>query len=218
MQAHHKERLIKLRKTGHSLNEIAQLTNTSLGTVWRCVHEVPVPSEYESILKSKRGGSALRAVRLRQRSREKCLDLFSDIKTRESVLILATLYWAEGTKDEFCFTNANPEMLKVFVSCLENLSIDSARLKVSVRIYEDMVEKKEEIITFWSQLLNVRREQVMSVSILKGKKEGKLKYGMCRLRLHKGDDCFKLIQSAIEVIQSGVAPIAQRIELQTPKL
>jgi hypothetical protein len=50
--------------------------------------------------------------------------------------------------------------------------------------------------------LNLPVSQIRSVNILKGKKVGKLEYGMCRVRVTKGERHFKLIMSMIDLIKS----------------
>lgn len=72
---------------------------------------------------------------------------------------------------------------------------------MSIRIFEDMSDRQEEIRDFWAKALNLPASQITKFNILSGKKLGKLPYGMCRIRLIKGESTLKLIFSAIEQIK-----------------
>jgi hypothetical protein len=48
------------------------------------------------------------------------------------------------------------------------------------------------------------KDFIKNINVIKGKKIGKLKYGMCRLRVKKVGRYFKLIISMIDLIKSGV--------------
>lgn len=54
--------------------------------------------------------------------------------------------------------------------------------------------------------------------ILKGKKKGKLEYGMCRIRVTKGGYLLKLLHALEDIIKNNSAPVVQRTEQNPPKV
>lgn len=196
------ERIVLLRQTGHSLPEICKITHRGSATVFRYVKNIEVLPEYAETLRAKQGGSKARAQKDWSESLKKAQEFLPQISSRDKLFILAALYWGEGTKRELNLINSDPELLRVFVECLAEIGITKEMLRVTLRIYEGMNET--EIKRYWSRILNIPEKSILGVNILKGKKEGKLKYGMCRIRVTKGAPHFKLIMSMIELIKSKV--------------
>jgi hypothetical protein len=89
-------------------------------------------------------------------------------------------------------------MIKTLVRCLETLNIPKERLRVSIRIYDSI--DRNEAVNFWAEVVGIPPDAVLSVNVLTGKKVGKLKFGMCRIRITRGQDVFKILQSAIKKI------------------
>ena len=152
--------------------------------------------------RTKRGGSKFKALKEKEQASKKARLLLSSIDSRDTLFILAALYWGEGTKKELNLINGDPELVRVFVSCLRRLGITNNQLKITLRVFEDM--DKGKVITFWAQTLGVMERHIASVDVLKGKKKGKLLHGMCRVRVAKSKDYFKLIMAMINFIKSEI--------------
>jgi hypothetical protein len=58
------------------------------------------------------------------------------------------------------------------------MGLDKERLRVNIRIYEDI--NAEKAIQYWARIVDIPKSQILSVNVLHGKKQGKLPYGMCR--------------------------------------
>ena len=124
---------------------------------------------------------------------------------KERLIFAVALYWGEGNKKDFGLTNSDPELIRVFVWSLENLfSIDKNRLRVSIRIFEDMNRAK--CLDYWSKIIGLPVEKFVNVDILRGKKKGKLKYGICRVRILKGGDVLKYLVALKKVIVENFEP------------
>lgn len=103
---------------------------------------------------------------------------------------MSALYWGEGNKKDFNLINSDPDLIKVFVKGLKDLfGIPANKLKISIRIYEDL--DKIKCLNFWSGITKVPVHKFVSVNVLKGKKKGKLNNGMCRVRVEKGGNLLK---------------------------
>ncbi len=210
------KKIISLRHKGMSILEIKEETSRGVATIQRIVKNVKVTGNSLKILKLKQGGSKMRAQLGWQRSLDSAKLLFSEnLSSREKVLIASCLYWGEGNKTEFNLSNTDPGLIKVFLLCLEEIGVSRDRLKVSIRTYEDL--DRSICIKYWAHLLEIPESKILSVNVIKGKKKGKLKYGMCRIRISKGEQYFKILSSVVEILrQIFNAPVVQRIERLTP--
>lgn len=192
----------QMRRTGHSLPEICSALKRRNSTVHRFAKDVVILPEYINILKQKRGGSIKRAEVLWEKSEIKAEGLLKKVESKDKLFILAAIYWGEGTKKELNLINSDPALIQVFISCLKEIGVNEDELRVSIRIYDgiDINEAK----VYWAKICKIKVENILSVNILKGKKNGKLRYGMCRVRVTKSSDSFKLIMSMIEFIKSQI--------------
>src|SRR3989338_5448854 len=205
------EKITELRQTGHSLPEIHRISGRAYGTVFRYIKNVSILPEYQEMWRVKRGGSKFKAAKEREHADKKARSLLSSFNGSDMLLVLAALYWGEGTKRELNLVNGDPELVRVFVSCLRILGITNKQLKIRLRIFEDM--NKQKVVAFWVKTLAVSKTDIASVEVLSGKKKGKLKYGMCRVRVKKSKDHFKFIMAMIDFIKSEInAAVVQRIE------
>lgn len=195
-------KIVNLRKTGHSLNEIKSVVNRGYGTIFRYIKDVEVLPEYEQEWKVKRGGSRKKSKKDWQDAHDKAVTLVGDFGLKERMLVLSCLYWGEGNKREFNVINSDSTLIKVIVSCLEDLGVSRDEIKVSLRLFSDI--NKTEAVNFWTKELNLTKNSITKFEIIEGKKKGKLKYGMCRVRIKKGGKHFKLIMSMIDLIRLKV--------------
>ena len=188
-----------LRRKGWSFNEIKKATALGSGTVYCYASQVEILPGYKQIWKSKQGGSVLRKKKAEDRAAEKASEMIKSISEKEKLIFLSALYWGEGGKGDFNLTNTDPELIKVFVRGLRDvLEIKTEDFRVSIRTYEDL--DKNKCLDFWSKITGVPKDKFVNVDVLKGKKEGKLPYGMCRLRIRKGGNMLKYLTALRKVV------------------
>jgi hypothetical protein len=173
--------------------------------------------KYLPLLKAKQGGSKQRA---RQAWLDATLKVRNIIKKYPSKIqrlyLLAGIYWGEGTKAELNLINSDPGLIKTYVRCLTDLGIKKDDLRITLRIHKEL--DPAAAIRFWSSLLAVNPNKISGMEIIDGQKQGKLRYGMCRVRVTNSAPYFKLIVSLINVIKEQFdAAVVQRIEQGTPK-
>lgn len=206
------KRIKFLRSHGYSVPEISKETNVSKTTVLRYVKEVQILPEYLSEWAGKRGGS--RKIRLKKEARalEEGKSAVGELTHKEKLLFLSALYWGEGSKKDFELINSDPYLIKFFIETVrEVFGLDNNRIRVSIRVYEDL--NKNDCLEFWSTVTRITTEEFGRIDTLKGRKSGKLKYGMCRVRILKGGDLLKKIvgiNKAISILYD--ASVAQRTE------
>ena len=80
---------------------------------------------------------------------------------------------------------------------------------MSIRVYEDINTKDAKI--YWARITGITPDRIISVAVLSGKKLGKVPYGMCIIRLAKGNDYFNLLMATTKLISDRFTPVAQRI-------
>ncbi|KKS70348.1 MAG: hypothetical protein UV41_C0026G0005 [Candidatus Daviesbacteria bacterium GW2011_GWA2_42_7] len=195
------QRITSLRQRGYSLPEISREVGISKSTALRYVQDVDILPGYRQDWFGKRGGSRKRKYIKEKEALEEARNLVGQLSSKEKLLFISALYWAEGNKKDFILTNTDPLLVKVFVEGLIGvLGINKDRLQVSLRLYEDI--DKERSLDFWSQLTGVAKERFINVHILPGKKKGKLEYGMCRVRVAKGGDLLKKVLAINSLVAS----------------
>lgn len=212
------QQIINLRKTGHSINEIQKQVGCGFGTVHRYCKNVSVSNKYKRILKEKQGGSKIISFKNWEDARKKALlYIVNKPNLQERLYLLAGLYWGEGDKRELSLINSDPDLIKIFIYCLQDIGIKTDQLKINLRIYTGI--NKNEAINFWSKYLNIDIRLIKISEIVEGGDRKKHKYGMCRVRVAKSGLYFKLIMSLIFEIKSKLfnAAVVQRIEQGTPK-
>lgn len=82
------------------------------------------------------------------------------------------------------------------------MGVPRSELSFSLRVYADL--KRDEVVNYWIKQLNITRAHISSVETIYGKEKGKLKFGMCRVRIKKGAKYFKFIMSIINRIKEVV--------------
>lgn len=193
------EKIKLLRSRGYSLPEISKELKVSRTSVLRYIRNVQILPEYLSEWAGKRGGS--RKIRLQKEAAayEEAKRYIGKLSEREKTLFLCALYWAEGTKKDFSLSNTDPNLIKVFVECArEVFDLNDNHFYINVRLYEDL--DKDYCLDFWSKVVKIPKGNLKGVNVLQGKKSGKLKYGMCRVRVARGSDLLRKIMGINKVV------------------
>lgn len=196
--------IIKLRRYGYSLPEIREAVKRGNSTIFKYIQNVKILPKYQNAWRIKQGGSRKRMLKEWGKSKEKAEKIINHLSRTNKIIIASCLYWGEGTKNDFSLSNTDPGLIKVFIRCLEELGIAKQSLRVTIRIYEDI--QKKTAIKYWAKIIGIPKKQILNVNVLKGKKKGKLKYGMCRIRITKGAPYLKLIRSIVELIKQKMSP------------
>lgn len=184
----------KLRRFGYSINEIVSELSVPRTTVWHHVHNVKVLPKYLPLLKTKRGGSRKIKERNLQAAAERAEKLLQK-SDRTLAIILAMLYWGEGSKKVCEFINSDGKMIQVYLKILRNyLNISDDFIKITVRYFSEM--DKNECLKYWSENTGISKSKFI-VRFNDGGTRGKTRYGMCRITVRRGHNTLKLIHSLI---------------------
>ncbi len=193
--------LKRLRKKGLSINELVTKLSIPKTTVWHHIHNIKVSQKYILILKGKRGGSAKRKRINLEEALEYAQKLLQN-PTRELSIIIAMLYWGEGSKKRCEFINSDGRMIKTYLIVLRNVfNIQEEFIKPTMRIYSGM--NKKECLNYWSRITKISRHKFI-IRFNDGSTKGRTKYGMCRITVKKGGNVLKSIQSLIDQVFEGI--------------
>jgi hypothetical protein len=186
------DKIKKLRSFGWSLSEIYKNVKVGYGSVFRYIKGVKIKPQYQRAWLDKRNGSKIRKKKLEKIAATKARKQIVSLSSKEKLIFLAALYWCEGGKTDFNFINSNPEMVRTFINGLkEILKIDGKNIRASIRIYEDL--DKNTCLGHWSEMIGIPMNEFVNIDVLKGKKTGKLPYGLCRIRVRKGGNMLKYL-------------------------
>ncbi len=141
------DRIRDLRRRGYSFPEIQRKVRRGAGTIYRYGCSIRVDAQYVEALKVKQGGSRERSRKSWEVAKKRAAKLVGRVSARDKVLMLAGLYWGEGTKRELNIINGDAYLLSVFVECLRSLGVPKERLVFSLRIFDDIHEDKA--IRYW---------------------------------------------------------------------
>lgn len=111
-------------------------------------------------------------------------------KDDEQLKIIASmLYWAEGVKrgSKFVdFVNSDTSMILLFMTCIRKIyRINESKLRVLLYCYKN--QNPDELIEYWSEVLNISQDQFTKPYIRENydpKNIGRMKYGVIHLRYH----------------------------------
>lgn len=188
-------KILQLRIAGKSIPEISQELGIGKTTVQRYVCHVTVTGGSLDRLRLRQGGSRERALAHRAYASQEADKLLGQISIRDQLMLIIGLYWGEGTKRDFEIINSDPALIATFISSLKVLGITQERLGVSIRIHRGISVPLA--VKYWSKVTGVSAERIKRVEVIDGKKKGKLKFGMCRVRVHSGIKERLLLQAMI---------------------
>lgn len=169
------------RKEGRSINEIAKTLGVSKGTVslW-CSDIALTKTQIDNLHEKMRIGGykgRLLGASIQKERRLKKIQYFKDnapkeigrINKRDLLMVGLGLHLGEGNKvkNQFQFTNSNPEILKATIRWLRSLGIKNERLYCSVLVNEIHKNRVWEIENKWSQILNIPKTQFNKTVLIK---------------------------------------------------
>lgn len=187
----------KLRKTGHTLGEIIDQVKLPKTTIWHHIKDISISPKYTRIFAKKQATSIVRSSREWDKARLEAKNFIPqkfDVST--AALLASAIYWGEGSKRDFNLANSDPDLVRLFMRCMRKFGISPRQFALHVRIYDDL--NPDTAVKYWLSVTKIPRSNVVKVEVLKGRKNGKLPYGMCRVRLYKGAYQLKLLTAIKE--------------------
>ncbi len=172
--AEKKKQALQLRKNGSSVGGIARTLGISKGTasLW-CRDVVLTAAQSEVLRKNSIAGGYQGRLLGAEMNRKKKVDAIAyelgrartDIGTLSKkgfIVLMAGLYWAEGSKTDsrFTFVNSDADMVAMMCRFLhEVMGIEKERIALVVQVNSAHRSRIQEITKFWSKRLSISRSQ-----------------------------------------------------------
>ncbi len=179
-QANTVKRARELRLKGVSTTKIAKYLNVGNTTILRWCNDIPSLNPYH-----------LHAQKLQKQAKIKSNGLTKKIKlTEENAKILSSLlYWCEGSKHPssnfVAFSNSDVELVVTFLNLFRlGFKPKENKLKVSLQLHT--THNKNQITSFWSEILKIPKSQFYKPTVTKPTKRMKRKnyMGTCTVRYY----------------------------------
>lgn len=204
MRKHSNEKIkeIKnLRREGYSINDIVAKTGVPKTTIWHHIHNIKLSPKHIALIKMKQGGSKIRSQNEWLKSREQAREVLSG-GNKYPCALMAMLYWAEGNKEAFAFTNTDGKMIKLCLIILKKyFKIKETDIKLTLRIFTNLNRNK--CLRYWSEATELPKNKLI-IYLNDGGTRGKAQYGICRLTVKKGGYLLKLMNSLINNITDEI--------------
>lgn len=170
-----KRKAIELRKQGKSLLEISQILHTAKSTssLWlsseknRGIYGTMSKQEWMRFIQKKSIIALNKRTLLRQENRQseakhQITNLKLPLETKRA--ILATLYWAEGSKGQgvLDFANTDPKLCLIFTTLLrECYELDESKFRIRLHLHK--YHNDRDLKVYWSKLLNIPISQFNAI-------------------------------------------------------
>jgi len=202
-----KEESRRLREQGLSVNEIAKMLKVSKSSVSVWVRDHVLTDEQRQVLNARMSFAAANLKKMSD-AREK-RDTHQQkgrlqAKAGDARFIAGCmLYWAEGSKkrNSVVFVNSDPEMMMFFVDFLRDYyGVQNAEITLSITAHVTSEMSLEQTVNFWLECLALDSSCLRKNTVRRGNPDGKLKYGIARLAVHRTD----IVQGIFGAIQEFV--------------
>lgn len=189
----------KDRANGLSLSHLVEKYRIPKTSVWFHVKNIDLPPEIRKSIRSYMGGSRAEKVREWARAEKEASSILDNVDMHSAWPILyGALYWCEGTKGSFVFTNTDEKMIVIFLSILRvHFGVKNEDLDFMIRICNPM--NPIECRKYWAEVASVPLSQIR-INHSDTHNKSKTVYGMCRITLRKGAYHLKLVHCLFKTI------------------
>ncbi|MBI2121045.1 MAG: hypothetical protein HYT94_05485 [Parcubacteria group bacterium] len=194
-----KEKVIALRKSGKSYNEIMDVMRISKSTLsaWLAPHNWSQNISQTLAKRASNKGSVhlrelndIRGKHLEHVYREavaEAAEEYQKLKYHPLFIAGIMLYWGEGDKVTKYFvriTNTDPAIIKIFANFLfEICGIKKEKIACSLLLYPDLIEN--DCKKYWISNSGLEGLKFHKSQVIKGKhKTNRLRYGVCTLTIN----------------------------------
>jgi hypothetical protein len=204
-----REQALKLRRQGKSIKEIAHLLGVAKSSVSLWVRDLTLSPTAQRILLGKitagqyAGGKSRRVHALEKdrvyfEAAQKKFKMYL-LNNAEKLLICSLIYWCEGAKNpnRVDFTNADPDLVKLFLSFLRDSFVLDER-KFSVCIHIHSYHNMEKQLKVWSEFTQIPKKQFTKPfqKVHSGKQTREGYQGCASIRYNDADIARRLLATA----------------------
>jgi transcriptional regulator with XRE-family HTH domain len=204
MKTEERELARKLRREeGLPINEIARRVGVSKSSISLWVRDIELTAEQHATLRAmnpaynRQLSGWLRVAERHRANRLAAQESGRELARRREPLHLAgcMLYWGEGAKgppNQVCFSNTDPEMVRLFVKfLLTYFEIRDSDIRISCHLFADHLKRQREIERYWLSVAGLPSESLRKSVVnlysrsSKRKRVNKLPNGTCQVVLSR---------------------------------
>ena len=198
------EALKNARRQGSSILELVRKFNIPKTTIWHHIHDIKLSKAQTRKLRSNQGGSLIRYQMQVEKARKEARKIIQSITNFRQIspLIISLLYWAEGNKKGFIFTNTDEDMIRLFLSIVRSyFGVRNNHIIVMARIARHADSQRVKL--YWKKVTGVPIKNIRT-DVNRHNNKSRAKYGICRIRVNKGGYLSKLVKCLNEELTSAV--------------
>lgn len=189
------------RRLGLSILDLVQKYDIPKTTVWYYIKNVEIPLNLKKKLLANQGGSKKRKVHREKLAEIFAAKLLADAE-RELTIAAVMLYWAEGHKKSFVFTNSDSKMLRLYIDFLiKILKIKTEDIVILIRITDPITEKQ--VMSYWPRALQLPHS-VFNINHDNIQNKTKTKFGICRVMVKQSNFYHKVMMCLIFLLQNDL--------------
>src|SRR3989338_160186 len=191
----------KMRKNGISIITISKELNVSKGSVSLWCRDILLNSQQIEKLKKQKGNMLGRWIGAEANRKKKLYNIqeadtwgknsVKKISSRELLLVIAALYWCEGSKTDstsrFLFANSDPSMILLMKNALiKVIQVAPEDIVCCIQINKIHEKRIRTVLIFWKKLLKLNNSQMrkpyfVNTKISKVYDNYDTYFGVCRL-------------------------------------
>jgi len=221
-----KNKALKLRRKGKSINEIATKLNIAKSTVSSWCRDVQLGlKQIERLAKRQKSGSYKGRVKFLERirrerieevalMREKGIKDVGNLIKRDLFIAGIAMYWSEGYTylggDQVGFTNSDPKMILLILRWFKEIcNIPDDNISLQAKINEIHKDRIKEVENYWSNITKISIGQFNKTVLIKSKAKKIYPnsgdyYGTLRITVRKGTKLRRRINGWIEGLARGI--------------
>lgn len=221
-----KNKVLKLRQKGRSINEIVQKLDVPKSTVSQWCRDVRLTQkQIERLAKRQESGSykgrmkfleRIRRERMEEiaRLRKEGLKEIGNLNKRDLFIAGIAMYWSEGYTYpggyQVGFTNSDPKMILFILKWLREIcKIPVEKLSLQIKINKLHKNRIRDVENYWSKLTKVSLSQfnktiLIKSSIKKIYPNPNIHYGTLRIVVRQGAKLRRKIHGWIEGLARGI--------------
>jgi hypothetical protein len=218
-----KKQALDLRKKGFSIPDISNTLGISKSTASLWCRSIELTLRQKKNLENRTNRKLQKFFKMVERQKQDRIKVKNKIQekgkneigslTKRDLLIAGTsLYWAEGFKHEaekrIGFCNSDPTMIKFMIKFLmSHFDIKLDEISPRLTINESFKSREDEIITYWSNFLDIPKEQFtksfyQKVKLVKVFENPENYHGVLRIHVKKSSKLLIKMRGYIEGLKS----------------
>jgi len=221
-----KNKALKLRQKGKSINEIATKLNIAKSTVSSWCRNIRLGTEQiERLAKRQESGSYKGRMKFLERIRNKRIkevtflrkqgiEEIGKLNKRDLFIAGVAMYWSEGYTysggEQVGFTNSDPKMILFILEWLEKIcGVSKNNISLQVKINKIHKNRIKEVEHYWSNITKIPLNQFNKTVLIKSKIKKVYPnfhnyYGTLRVTVRRGTKLRRKINGWIEGLTKGV--------------